>query len=416
MYFSIALMIKETNEHQGRTMNARMVKNIEPFSREELEDVLKPVEQATTLPARFYTDPDIYVLEREHILKKSWLCLGHTDQVSEVGDYFTLEVLEEPILVVRDKGDQIRIFSNTCRHRAHPVAEGSGNSPVFTCGFHRWTYNLDGSFRGAPQMEKAEGFNKKDCRLHGFPVENWHGFIFMNFDPDAQPLAPQVKGLDDVFAPYKVSERRYFDSGLSYELDFDWKTSLDIFTESYHTQGVHMNSLQPSIPSKLTTVDETDGLPYTIFRNPPASGQSIDDEDYLMSPNFKEFEGMGEKEREATIISTMFPTFNWFATPDHFFWLKLFPNGPRRNTIGFGVCISEEAAADPKFREKFEKYIEGNKIFLAEDFEACEKIFKGRNSAYYTQGRQSHLEKSTWYFHHWYLSLMMERVPELFED
>ena len=82
-------------------MNARMVKNIEPFSREELEDVLKPVEQATTLPARFYTDPDIYVLEREHILKKSWLCLGHTDQVSEVGDYFTLEVLEEPKFIYR---------------------------------------------------------------------------------------------------------------------------------------------------------------------------------------------------------------------------------------------------------------------------------------------------------------------------
>ncbi len=387
---------------------------VQTFSRLDLKDALKPVEQATTLPSRFYTDPAIYALEREHILKKSWLCAGHSDQIPSAGDYFTVEILEESLLLVRDSDNQIRAFSNSCRHRGFPVADGSGNKHVFTCGFHGWSYNLDGSLRGAPQMDQAQGFDRKRCHLHGFLVEVWQGFIFMSFDPETEPLGPQLRGVDEILAPHKVSERRYFDSGLSFELDYDWKTSLDIFTESYHSQGVHRTSLEPYIPSGLTTVDDTDGLPYTIFRNPPAPGTTIGDDDYLMSPNFKEFEGMGPKEHEATIISTIFPTFNWFATPDHFFWLKLYPNGPHRNTLGFGMCVSEEAAADPRFEEKFDKYVQGTVAFLDEDIAACAKAFKGRHSAYYSHGRQSHLEKSTWYFHHWYLDLMMKRVPELF--
>ena len=265
-------------------------------------------------------------------------------------------------------------------------------------------------------MDRAEGFDRKRCRLHGFPVEIWQGFIFMSFDPEAEPLGPQLSGVDEILAPYKVAERRYFDSGMSFELDYDWKTSQDIFTESYHTQGVHRTSLEEHLPSGLTTVDDTEGAPYTIIRNPPAPGTSIDDVDYLMTPNFKEFEGMGPAEHAATIISVIFPTFNWYATPDHFFWLKLTPNGPRRNTLGFGVCVSEEAAADPKFEEKFETYKQGTKLFVDEDVAACAKAFKGRHSAYYSQGRQSHLEKSLCYFHHWYLDLMMKRAPELFAD
>ena len=188
----------------------------------------------------------------------------------------------------------------------------------------------------------------------------------------------------------------------SKQLDFDWKTSIDIYTESYHTQAVHRSTLEAHLPARLTTVDATDGLPYTVFRNPPPDGGNISSDAYLMTPNFKAFENMGPKECEATIISTIFPTFNWFVTPDHFFWLKLFPNGPQRNTIGFGVCASEEASGDPAFQEKFQRYSEGIKQILAEDVLACREAYRGRKSEYFTQGRLSRIEKSTWYFHHWY--------------
>lgn len=265
-------------------------------------------------------------------------------------------------------------------------------------------------------MDGIQGFDRKECRLPEFKTEVWQRFIFMKFEDDGQPLRQHLSGIDTILAPYNISTRRYFDSGLSLELDFDWKTSIDIYTESYHTQAVHRSTLEPHLPSRLTTVDATDGLPYTVFRNPPPKGGGISSDAYLMTPNFKAFENMGPKEHEATIISTIFPTFNWFVTPDHFFWLKLFPNGPRRNTIGFGVCASEEAAEDPAFEEKFRKYSEGIQKILDEDFLACREAFRGRQSDYFTQGRLSRIEKSTWYFHHWYLTNMMNRVPQLFAD
>ena len=124
------------------------------FDRSEYDGVFKPVEQAQSLPPWCYTSEEFYQAEIKNIFMKTWNFFGHVDQVKEPGDYIAVEYVGAQILIVRGRDNEIRAFANSCRHRAAPVAEGEGNANLFTCPYHSWTYELDGSLRGCPGMEK----------------------------------------------------------------------------------------------------------------------------------------------------------------------------------------------------------------------------------------------------------------------
>ena len=149
-----------------------------------------PPSQASTLPPPCYTSREFYEREVEHIFLKEWLCVGRVDQVEKPGDFFTLTLLGERLIVVRDEENQVRVLSNVCRHRATKVVEGRGNRRTFECPYHGWTYSLKGELIGAPEMQRTDNFDKKQCQLASPRVETWEGFIFVNFDQRAQPLGP----------------------------------------------------------------------------------------------------------------------------------------------------------------------------------------------------------------------------------
>src|SRR4051794_14669853 len=102
------------------------------------------VESASTLPSKFYVDASFLPLERERIFARTWQCVGYAEQVADPGKYFTFDLAGEPLLVVRGNDGVLHGFYNICRHRAGPPAEGCGVRKVFRCGYHGWTYSLDG--------------------------------------------------------------------------------------------------------------------------------------------------------------------------------------------------------------------------------------------------------------------------------
>src|SRR6218665_1152983 len=159
-------------------------------------DVIRESLQATlvepaprTMPPAYYTSPDMLRLEQEYLFPNEWACLGHAGEVPDIGDYFATEIAGEPLLVVRDTNSEIAVFSNVCRHRGTPLAEGSGRKKRFACPYRAWTYGLDGSLLAAPFMEGVSGFDKKACSLPKFRHEIWNGFIYVNLSGDAAPLA-----------------------------------------------------------------------------------------------------------------------------------------------------------------------------------------------------------------------------------
>ena len=141
------------------------------------------IARAWTLPAQLYTDPSILLAEKERIFSRTWQVVGHRSQVANPGDYFTTELLGEPLLLVRGVDAELRGFYNVCRHRAGPPAEGCGSRKLFRCGYHGWTYGLDGSLLSATEIEGVEGFQAEDFALQPVRTEEWFNLVFVNLDP-----------------------------------------------------------------------------------------------------------------------------------------------------------------------------------------------------------------------------------------
>src|SRR5882724_2902557 len=130
-----------------------------------------------TLPPTAYFSPDLQHLELDRIFRREWLCVGRQEQVPKPGDYYTIDVVGEPVVVVRGEDGVVRALNTICRHRYMPVVEGAGNLKRFTCPYHSWMYGLDGNLAAAPYMEGSARFDKATCRLPEYRLESWYGFL-----------------------------------------------------------------------------------------------------------------------------------------------------------------------------------------------------------------------------------------------
>lgn len=193
------------------------------------------------LPYSWYCDRDVLRLEREAIFAKQWLYVGHRDRVSRPGDFFTARVLDLPIVVTRDRDEQLHAFFNVCCHRGSEVVlEACGNAARLQCHYHAWTYGLDGRLIGAPRGNSEPGFDKADFRLRPLAVETYGPFIFVNADLEAPPLEYFLGELPQIVADtganvdaLRFAERR------EYHLKANWKIVVENFLECYHCPNAH---------------------------------------------------------------------------------------------------------------------------------------------------------------------------------
>ena len=137
---------------------------------------------------RFTPIPMCLIRRRSESLPGHGRWSGITRQLTKPGDFFTTELLGEPLLLVRGAQGELRGFYNVCRHRAGPPAEGCGSRKLFRCGYHGWTYGLDGALISAPEFEGQPGFDANEFALAPVRAEEWFNLIFVNFDSSAEPL------------------------------------------------------------------------------------------------------------------------------------------------------------------------------------------------------------------------------------
>ena len=169
-----------------------------------------PDSAALSMPAGAYASDEMFGLEVRRVFEHEWVPLGRAEEVAEPGDYFTTELAGDALLVVRGDDRRIRVLSNVCRHKWTEVAQGQGNARVFVCPYHAWTYARDGRLVGARYMDRTEGFRMEDCRLPEIRSEIWRGFIFVNLDPHAEPLAPRLAKLEPHIERHHMQDMRRF--------------------------------------------------------------------------------------------------------------------------------------------------------------------------------------------------------------
>jgi phenylpropionate dioxygenase-like ring-hydroxylating dioxygenase large terminal subunit len=214
---------------------------------EQLRDASESKPQdARMLDPRYYHSAELFELEKERIFSKEWICLARIEQIANPGDFVTVQLLDEPIVIVRQEDGGVQALSNVCRHRYFPVAEGQGNTRFFACPYHKWTYKLDGTLMGAPGMNNSS-FDQSTCRLPALPTEVWMGFVFVNLDLNAEPLAPRLSSLTERIADYHLDKWKapcIFDD----RWNGNWKLACENALDSYHHMGLHENSVQAIMP------------------------------------------------------------------------------------------------------------------------------------------------------------------------
>src|SRR3989441_12265785 len=172
-----------------------------------------PLEKASTIPSPWYFDPRIARLENERVFAHTWQVAGRVDQVREKGQYFTVELGAEPIVVVRGEDGVLRAFYNVCRHHAAAVVtEVQGCAKQFRCPYHGWTYGNDGTLKVMVEFEGVCNFDRAKNGLVPVKVDTWENFVFVNLDGRAAPLGAFLGGVSEIVAPLQLAKKlKYFD-------------------------------------------------------------------------------------------------------------------------------------------------------------------------------------------------------------
>jgi phenylpropionate dioxygenase-like ring-hydroxylating dioxygenase large terminal subunit len=366
-----------------------------------LESSIASIETAETLPPLCYTSRDFFEFEKKAVFDKEWLCVGRTDWLPNPGDFYTTTVVDEPIVVVHDRDGTIRAMSSVCQHRAMLVAEGEGNTRTFTCPYHHWIYNLKGDLINAPAMEKTCGFHKEDSGLPVFKIELWHGFIFINFDNEAEPLTPRLAALEPILANYDIENTEGPKPDRNIKYDFSWKVMFENNNDGYHANKLHHGEFHDYIPSELAEFPEQ--LPENTAGFFRTNGTLHKDASF--NPTQKAlmpvFPKLTDEERNRMAFANLPPSLSLVLTSDAVIYLILRADGPESHQLDLGILFAKGAMSEPDFEENMTQVLERALDINAQDVHVDELVQQGLRSRYAPRGRYSWQEGAQRQFNTW---------------
>lgn len=201
----------------------------------------------TLVPAGRYYSPAFAALEVERMWPKVWQLACMVDHVAEPGDYFEYRCGPYGVLIVRDPDAPdggLRAFQNACRHRGNSLCVGSGSGlREIKCGYHGWTWDLAGVLKRVPDRKGFGSLRMSDFPLVPARVDTWEGLVFVNLDINAMPLIEYLEAVPDDIAWCTLGDFRCY-ATLTIEVDANWKTIADGYSETYHIQTLHPELLR----------------------------------------------------------------------------------------------------------------------------------------------------------------------------
>lgn len=353
-----------------------------PVSQQDIERVSRGFDRdparSFSLRSEAYTEQVWAEVEGVAIFRRSWQWVCHGEKLREPGSYCTTEIAGQPICVVRDMDGELRGFYNVCRHRAHQLLRGEGRTKRIMCPYHAWTYDLTGQLRRAPNTDHLKDFDIGDICLHSVQVEEFCGFVFVNLDPEAAPLAAASGDLGREIMHWAPDvERLTFAHRLTYDIKSNWKNVVDNFLECYHCPVAHKDfcTLVDMNTYRVTT--------HGIYSSHMAEAGKTANKAYSVDA--------------ATVTDHAV----WWLWPNtclmrypgrgNLIVLQVIPAGPDRTLETYDFFL--ESAEPSEAEREAIRYLDD--VLQAEDIALVESVQRGMSTPAFTQGRIVHDPKGS---------------------
>lgn len=369
----------------------------DPFF-ESLASSVADTLDAETLPPACYTDEEFYRFEKAALFYREWLCVGRAEWLQAPGDYFTCTHANEPLVIAMDRSGTIRAMSSVCQHRAMLVAEGQGNTRAFICPYHHWTYDLDGTLVGAPAMNKTCNFDRARYGLPQLRLEDWHGFLFVNFDPEAPPLAAGLQALEPVVANYGLAGLRGPAPAVQ-EFAWNWKVQFENNNDGYHANRLH-HGLHDYVPSSLASFPEVppDTAGYYRLNGSLHANASFNPTEKALFPIFPK---LTDEEQHRLLFVNLPPSLSLVVLNDVVIYLIMDARAADRHGLTFGSLYLPEALEDPEFEIRRKINDDYTARIVAQDLHVDLLVQQGLNSRFAPRGRYSWQEDAQRQFNVW---------------
>jgi phenylpropionate dioxygenase-like ring-hydroxylating dioxygenase large terminal subunit len=362
----------------------KMIEHVDNGTTDQADDVLQ-------ISTDVYTDPDQWQREMDQIFKKVPIFIGLSHEVPNPGDYKTIDMLGKPLLVVRQRDGSVKVMLNICTHRAMLLAdEECGNKGMFSCVYHGWTFNLDGSLRGVADSGKFGTVDKSELGLTVLPTYERGGFIFAVMSPDAEVDFEEFLGgmIEDI---ERVNFPSFTFCGTRDMEGANWKIAYDGYLEGYHFAAAHPDTIHPRSFSNIMEFDCYG--PHVLIGFPQRSIGDLKDVPYEERHNYEN--------KGYDFIRTIFPNVSIFVAPELTQVAQLIPGAtPEENRTRLYFLHRENLQGEA--REELENTINWIwKVVEEEDYGLGLKVQKGVNAGTLKNVIFGRNERANQYFHKW---------------
>lgn len=351
-----------------------------------LSDFMPTADLATakTMPARWYTDPAFLGAEKEKIFWKTWQPVCNASLLMRVGDYVSVDLVGEPLVITRTKAGELKAFSNVCRHRGAQVARGKGNRKSLQCHYHGWTYDLDGKLINAPEFEGVKDWQKEEVCLPAVRCEQWGPWIFVNLDPNAPPMQETCYG--DIMAEilregFNINQMTSIERR-DYDIACNWKVYVDNYLEGYHLPTAHPDLFRE------VDYDKYEVVTYADYSKQFAPIREIDESD----ARHRDRRYVRTDEESKALYFWIFPNVMLNVYMDNVSINIILPTSHER-TLTIFEWFFEQPGTGAGW-ESMQNVIQFSDQIQQEDIEICEIVQKGLQSRTYHQGRFSVLREN----------------------
>ena len=378
------------------------------IDKKKLDVVNNSIEKAHGLPNECYTSKDYTLIERKKLFEDKWIVAGVASSIPEIGDVKPIDILGMPILILRNKQNEVKVFHNVCSHRGVKLVSKSGKiNSLIRCPYHSWSYNLDGELMATPHIggmnkHSAEGFDKQKSNLKEIRSYIWLDLIMININQNEMSFEEYIKPLSDrweKFWPIKDRELIHHSNDFGYfklNAKCNWKFAIENYCESYHLPWVHpgLNSY-----SKIEDHYHIQGLPNrfagqgTVVYNPQFKGK----EKLPSFPNWPK-----DKENIAEYVA-LFPNVMLGIHKDHYYayWIEPISHEFTLEHMEL-YYVGEQAAQANKFKSLRKQNHKQWEDIQKEDVDIIQGMQTGRNSPSYNGGNFSPvMDNPTHHFHKW---------------